>query len=142
MPGLAEPERKKKHGYMDDEREGLDDTITALRSTEAADFEQVPPTRVGSVEDSETSKSAPLVFYVEDKRQRRLRIAAAALFALLVALVMLGNWLQSWEPAPPAGGAAQSLTNGAPANAVSLPADGSRERAVRPAERTEAAAQF
>lgn len=143
MPGLAEPQGKNSLRYVQDEPDEADETSTAPLSVAAEEFEQLPPTRVGSVDKGEIDKSAPLVFYVEDKTQGRLRIAAAVLLGVLLGLVMLDNWLQTWEPElVPAVEGDVLLTKGAPTAVVPLPVDGAEERGVRPSERADAAAQF
>ena len=143
MPGRAEPQGKNSRRYVQGEADDAEETSTAPLSVAADEFAQLPPTRVGSVDQGEIDKSPPLVFYVEDKTQGRLRVAAAVLLGVLLGLVMLGNWLQTWEPAPaPAAEGDLLLTNGAPTSVVPLPVDRAEERGVRPSERAEAAAQF
>lgn len=136
MPGLAEPQGKNGDLYTEDEPQDLDELVTRVLRVEEAKDQDLPPTTVGSLEESgpvprrrKTREAEPLVFYVEDRTQGRLRVAAVVLFGLLLSLLVAGNWLYAWEPgASPSTAGAGHARNGEVTTVVPVPVD-----SVRPA---------
>ena len=135
MPGLAEPQGKNGDLYTEDEPDDLDELVTRVLRVEEAEDQDLPPTTVGSLEESgpvtrprKTREAEPLVFYVEDKTQGRLRVAAVVLFGLLLSLLVAGNWLYAWEPgaSPSMAGADHARTNGEVTTVVPVPVDSAR----------------